>query len=176
MSAAHPGPLMFYVLAPFYWLTGQSSIDINLGALVINGGSIVGMALIARRRGGVPPMLFVLIASGDSHPWCGVRAQPLEHPCPSISLRVAGFLDVVDGLRRQMGASRGGVRDVFRGPSAHRLCCLGCPARAVASWLVLDLLGRERSRLTPSPWRKWPRRLRPLRWPALLSGPARDPR
>jgi len=59
---SHPGPMLFYVLAPFYWLTGGSSIGIALGALVINGASIVGMGLIARRRGGTVLMLWTLLA------------------------------------------------------------------------------------------------------------------
>jgi hypothetical protein len=57
----HPGPLLFYVLAPFYRLVGGSSIGMNLGALAINGGSVVGMALVARRRGGTPLLLCTLL-------------------------------------------------------------------------------------------------------------------
>jgi hypothetical protein len=47
---SHPGPLLYYLLAPFYWVTGGSSIGLALGALAINGASVVGMGLIARRR------------------------------------------------------------------------------------------------------------------------------
>jgi hypothetical protein len=61
---SHPGPLQFYLLAPFYWLSGGSSVGINLGALVINGASLAGVALIARRRGGLPLTLITVIASG----------------------------------------------------------------------------------------------------------------
>jgi hypothetical protein len=59
---SHPGPMLFYVIAPFYWLTGGSSIALNLGALAINGGSIAGMAYLARRRGGTTLMLCTLLA------------------------------------------------------------------------------------------------------------------
>jgi hypothetical protein len=58
---SHPGPLQFYALAPFYWLTGGASIGLSLGALAINGGSIAGMAAMARRRGGTPLALCVLL-------------------------------------------------------------------------------------------------------------------
>src|SRR3954452_15351894 len=58
---SHPGPMLFYVLAPFYWITRGSSIAINLGALAINGASIAGMAFIARRRGGTTLLLFTLL-------------------------------------------------------------------------------------------------------------------
>jgi hypothetical protein len=27
---AHPGPMLFYMMAPFYWLTGRASIGMNL--------------------------------------------------------------------------------------------------------------------------------------------------
>ncbi|HET6949830.1 MAG TPA: hypothetical protein VFI47_05630, partial [Acidimicrobiales bacterium] len=57
----HPGPMIFYLLAPFYWLTGGLAIGMNLGALAINGGSVAGMGLIARRRGGTPLMLLTLL-------------------------------------------------------------------------------------------------------------------
>jgi hypothetical protein len=58
---SHPGPALFYVLAVPYWLTGGSSIGLALGALVINGLAIVGMALVARRRGGTPLLLCTLV-------------------------------------------------------------------------------------------------------------------
>jgi hypothetical protein len=57
----HPGPLLFYALAPFYWLTGGASIGMALGALAINGGSVAGTAAIARRRGGTPLAVCVLL-------------------------------------------------------------------------------------------------------------------
>jgi hypothetical protein len=59
----HPGPMLFYILAPFYWLTGGMSVGLNIGALAINGGSVAGMGLLARRRGGTPLMLVTLLSS-----------------------------------------------------------------------------------------------------------------
>lgn len=59
----HPGPALFYVLAPFYWLTGGMSVSISIGALVINGASVAGMALVARRLGGTALMLITLLAN-----------------------------------------------------------------------------------------------------------------
>lgn len=60
---SHPGPLSFYLLAPFYWLTGQSSVGLNVGALAVNGASVAGMAVIAHRRGGRPLLLCTLVAA-----------------------------------------------------------------------------------------------------------------
>jgi hypothetical protein len=50
----HPGPLFFYLLAPFYALSGTLTIGLNTGALVINLASIVVLALVmVRAAGGV---------------------------------------------------------------------------------------------------------------------------
>jgi hypothetical protein len=61
---SHPGPALFYLLAAPYRLTGSSSIGLPLGALAINGAAIAGMAVVARRRGGLSLMLLTLLALG----------------------------------------------------------------------------------------------------------------
>ena len=61
---SHPGPILFYLLAVPYRLTGGSSVGLQLGALLINGAAIVGMALVARRRGGTPLLLCTLLGCG----------------------------------------------------------------------------------------------------------------
>ena len=61
---SHPGPMLFYLLAPFYWLTGGSPVGLYLGGLAINAGAVAGMAHIARRRGGTPLLLCTLLAVG----------------------------------------------------------------------------------------------------------------
>lgn len=75
---AHPGPLMFYLLAPFYWLTGGSSVGPHLGALAINGAAVAGMILIARRRGG--PGLMVCTALGCALLMRTLGAEFLQDP------------------------------------------------------------------------------------------------
>lgn len=59
----HPGPALFYLLAPVYRLVGSMSVGMHVGALLINGAALVGMALIARRRGGLPLMLLTVLGS-----------------------------------------------------------------------------------------------------------------
>lgn len=59
---SHPGPAQFFLLAPFYWLAGQESVGLYLGALAVNAGALVGMVLVARRRGGTALMLITLLA------------------------------------------------------------------------------------------------------------------
>jgi hypothetical protein len=58
---SHLGPMQFYLVAPFYWLTGNSSIGMVLGALALNLASIVGILVISRRRGGTPLVIFSLL-------------------------------------------------------------------------------------------------------------------
>jgi hypothetical protein len=60
----HPGPALFYLLAIPYRLAGGASIGIHLGALLINGAAIAGIAVIARRRGGTPLLLASLVGCG----------------------------------------------------------------------------------------------------------------
>lgn len=46
----HPGPLLFYVLAPFTWVFGN--VGALLGVVLINACAAVGAVLVANRRGG----------------------------------------------------------------------------------------------------------------------------
>jgi hypothetical protein len=59
---SHPGPAAFYVLAIPYRLVGERAIGLPLGALLVNGGALAGMVVLARRRGGTSLML--LTAAG----------------------------------------------------------------------------------------------------------------
>ena len=58
---SHPGPMYFYLIAPFYWLTGGASVGMGLAAVAINAGSIGGIALIVWRRGGTAMLLCALL-------------------------------------------------------------------------------------------------------------------
>ena len=59
---AHPGPAFAYLSAPVYRLLGEATVSLDLVALLINGGALAGMALIARRLAGTPVMLITLLA------------------------------------------------------------------------------------------------------------------
>src|SRR5215207_5631910 len=52
---------MFYLLAVPYRMLGSTSTAMTVGALIVNGASIAGMGLLARRRGGTPLTLIVLV-------------------------------------------------------------------------------------------------------------------
>ena len=60
---SHPGPMEFYLLAPFYRLAGGRAIGVYLGALAINAAAVVGLAVVARRRGGLPLALLTLLGT-----------------------------------------------------------------------------------------------------------------
>jgi hypothetical protein len=58
---SHPGPMFAYLAAPVYRLLGSTPVAVNTVALLLNGGAIAGMALIAHRLGGRGPMLATLV-------------------------------------------------------------------------------------------------------------------
>ena len=58
---SHPGPMLWYLLWPFYRLTGSTGLGMALGALAINGVAVAGIAVVARRRGGTPLLVLSLL-------------------------------------------------------------------------------------------------------------------
>jgi hypothetical protein len=57
----HLGPAPFVVLALPYWLTGGDALGLSLGALSINVVSVVGIAVLAWRRGGAPLLAWSMV-------------------------------------------------------------------------------------------------------------------
>jgi len=60
----HPGPLLFYLLAPFYIIGGRTRYGLELGALAINLGSLLTIATILGRRRDVTPFTAMLLFAG----------------------------------------------------------------------------------------------------------------
>jgi hypothetical protein len=58
----HPGPLLFYIFAPFYVLLGKSYSALCIAALVVNLASLAGIALIVLRAAGAPRAIWALAA------------------------------------------------------------------------------------------------------------------
>ena len=56
----HPGPLLFYLLAPAYALSGRSPFGLNVGALLINVASLALMTRVVLRRHAFPPSFALL--------------------------------------------------------------------------------------------------------------------
>ena len=60
----HPGPILYYLLWLPYRLTGSSSLSLCFAALTVNAAAVAGIALVARRRGGLPLVLLTLFLVG----------------------------------------------------------------------------------------------------------------
>jgi hypothetical protein len=60
----HPGPLCFYLLAPFYQLAGHRSIGMVAGALAINLTALIVIGWAAARHGGRVVAVSVLLLIG----------------------------------------------------------------------------------------------------------------
>ena len=60
----HPGPLLFYLLAPFYVAGGRTLYGLDLGALAINLACLLIIATIIGRRRGISPLTAVLLLGG----------------------------------------------------------------------------------------------------------------
>src|SRR5437764_3658483 len=48
----HLGPIVFYLYAPIYWLSGQSSRALFLDSWLLNGACAIGVVLLVRRGAG----------------------------------------------------------------------------------------------------------------------------
>ena len=59
---SHPGPAIYYLSAPLYHLMGQRSQSFAVLALVVNALSVVGVALVVRRRLGHGAMIWAVLA------------------------------------------------------------------------------------------------------------------
>lgn len=57
----HPGPMLFYLMAPFYALSGHKTVGMNAGALAINLLAILTIAWMLIRRGG-PALTIAFVA------------------------------------------------------------------------------------------------------------------
>lgn len=55
----HPGPLMFWLFAPFDRLFGETGLLV--GEAVFNAAALVGALVVARRRGGLPMLALVAV-------------------------------------------------------------------------------------------------------------------
>lgn len=59
---SHPGPLLFFLLAPFSRVASGAPTGLLAGAVVLNGAAVAGALVVARRRGGT--VLVAAVAVG----------------------------------------------------------------------------------------------------------------
>ena len=57
----HPGPMFFYLLAPFYVLGGHSVFGLDAGALALNVASVAILAFVVARDGDRAPVFAVVL-------------------------------------------------------------------------------------------------------------------
>jgi hypothetical protein len=70
----HPGPLLYLLLAPWERMLGETGV--LAGTAVLNAAALVGVAVVARRRGGIALLL-----------WTGLLVTALVHSLgPSVLL------------------------------------------------------------------------------------------
>lgn len=58
---SHPGPAIYYLAAPLYHLMGERSQSFAVLALLVNALSVVGVALVVRRRLGSGAMVWTVL-------------------------------------------------------------------------------------------------------------------
>src|SRR3954447_22774273 len=68
----HPGPLYFYLLAPFYMASGYKTAGLNAGAAALSIGSICIVALVLGRRR--PTLALAASATLALYAWRGSEA------------------------------------------------------------------------------------------------------
>jgi hypothetical protein len=61
---SHPGPMLYYLLWLPYRLTGSTGTSLAIGALAVNALVVVAIALVARRRGGLPLVVLTMFLVG----------------------------------------------------------------------------------------------------------------
>lgn len=100
----HPGPLYFYLLAPFYAASGDKTTGLNAGAAALSIGSMVLMvAVLLRRR----PAMAVLAGSGfAAFAWraADAAASPWNPLVPVLPIAASIVLaaDVIAGEARML--------------------------------------------------------------------------
>ena len=104
----HPGPILYYLLWLPYRITGSTSLSLGFAALTLNAVALVGIALVAKRRGGLPLVLLTLFLIGLLMSSLGAQFfrdvwNPSITILPFVLARAAGL---VDQLRRGVGAPR----------------------------------------------------------------------
>ncbi|MEO8259863.1 MAG: hypothetical protein ABI868_21140, partial [Acidobacteriota bacterium] len=118
----HPGPLYFYLLAPFYSLSGSLTTGLNAGALAINLASVLLMAWVMVRAGSgvlaIVTMALVALYAWRVAPMLASPWNPHVIVLPTMALIVvcaavlsgrAGLLPLVAMIATFVGQTHVGV-------------------------------------------------------------------
>ena len=149
----HPGPMLFYALAPFLRLSGGEGHGLLLGALVVNAGAIAATLVVAARAGRrtlaltgfVLALLIVgLDPAGLVDPW-----NPYTLILPLFAAAIAAWRTVmgdrVAAVVLIVAGSFAVQSHVLAGPPVAVLVVVGAVGLAVRCWRGPD---RRHDRLT----------------------------
>ena len=142
---SHPGPMDFYLLAPLYRLARSTSVSIDVGALLVNAAAIVGMAAVARRRGGTPLLLCTLlgVALLERTLGAGFLADPWNTYVTVLPLACLVLLTWGMTCGERWALPAGAVAATFLAQTHVGFVVIALPLLAVgATWLAI----RERRR------------------------------
>ncbi|MEA3056515.1 MAG: hypothetical protein QOD30_1947 [Actinomycetota bacterium] len=144
---SHPGPMMFFLLAPLYRLAGGASVAIDLGAVLVNVVGVAGMGLVAHRRGG--PSLLVCTLVGTAlllrALGAGFVADPWNTSITVLPFGLLVFLVWAMTCGDAWALPAGVVTATFLAQTHVGFVVLALPLLAVgAGWLVVDVVRRAR--------------------------------
>lgn len=161
----HPGPAMYFLLAIPYRVLGSASSAMDVGALAINGASVVGMAVIARRRGGLAPAVLTLVGCAFLMRSLGpdeVRL-PWNPYVTVLPYALLVFLTWAMTCRDRWALPLAVAVASFVAQTHIGYVALAAPLVAVgAVWLVGSFLVQARQEGSTAP-------LRPLGWPVVTA-------
>ena len=124
----HPGPLLFYVLAPFLRLSGGDGHGLLLGALVANTAAVVGTLWVAARAGrrwlALTAVVLALLI-------CGLDTAGLIDPWNPYTLIVPLFAAAIAAWRAALGDRVAAVVLMVAGSFAVQSHVLAGPPVAV---------------------------------------------
>src|SRR5262249_26126680 len=92
----HPGPMFFYLLAPWYWSSGLHTAGAQAGALVINLTAAAVMGAALRRAASMPVVFAVSMAIAPSLAGVGDLTVGVGNP-HAIVLPLFAFVVVAAG-------------------------------------------------------------------------------
>ena len=79
----HPGPVMFYMVSPLYWLSGNEPLAISIGALLVNTAAGCGVIVAVDRFLGLLPAVFTSLLI-VLHFWAWAGPGVWEHWNPAL--------------------------------------------------------------------------------------------
>ena len=161
----HPGPAMYFLLAIPYRLLGNTTSAMDVGALLVNGASVVGMAVIARRRGGLAPAVLTLLGCALLMRSLGpdeVRL-PWNPYLPVLPYALLVFLTWAMTCRDRWALPLAVGVASFVAQTHIGYVALAVPLLGFgAAWLAASVLLQARREGSTAP-------LRPLAWPVLAA-------